>query len=151
MFRYHCGCRLYLLALAAGFSCWQRLLALAADFGCRFWLQTLAANLGCRPWLQTLAADFGFIPNFFIKMKIRASNTKSPIVYIIEADLHQDINKFSRCHIYSGLSRVRTITLRVISCAKVWESLWLQTLPAGFGCWQRLLSLAADIGCRLWL
>ena len=60
--------------------------------------------------------------SFLNQMKIRASNTKSPIVYIIEADLHEDINKFSRCHIYSGLSRVRTITLRVISCAKVWES-----------------------------
>ena len=115
-------CWLWLLAKTTGFGCRYWLQTLAVDFGCRLWLQILAANLGCRPWLQTLAADFGFIPNLFIKMKIRASNTKSPIVYIIEADLHQDINKFSRCHIYSGLSRVRTITLRVISCAKVWES-----------------------------
>jgi len=73
------------IIVAADFTCWLWLQTLAVDFGCRLWLQILAANLGCRPWLQTLAAHFGFIPNFFIKMKIRVSNTKSPIVYIIEA------------------------------------------------------------------
>jgi len=78
-------CWLWLLALAAGKDYWLWLQTLAVDFCCRLWLQILAANLGCRPWLQTFAADFGFILNFFIKMKIRASNTKSLIVYIIEA------------------------------------------------------------------
>ena len=63
-------------------------------------------------WTFLCSKTHGF--SFLNQMKIRASNTKSPIVYIIEADLHQDIN--------SGLSGVRTITLRVISCAKVWES-----------------------------
>ena len=73
------------IIVAADFTCWLWLLAKTTGFGCRLWLQILAAHFGCKPWLQTLAADFGFIPNFFIKMKIRASNTKSPIVYIIEA------------------------------------------------------------------
>ena len=85
--------------------------------------------------------------SFLNQMKIRASNTKSPIVYIIEADLHLAGAIFTLDYLESELSHLGSYHVQKFGNHKCLDII----VAADFTCWLWLLAKTTGFGCRLWL